>query len=192
MASLMPASPADRRCKPDNDIITANGTAVNTFGTCTAALQRGGHHFTWTYVLTDINKYILGSDFRTHYRLMIDPAGHRLIHRLQGYKITRYLASSNDLPVSEVSTPPEYDQLLEEFPDLMHHIFKITKPKHGIELPISTVGPPVHSQMSQLAPDKYMVTKRAFEDMEASGIVQRSRSTWSSGLHLIPKLDGGL
>ncbi len=124
---------------------------------------------------------------------MIDPAGHRLIHRLQRYKIAGYLASSTDSPtVLEVSTPPEYGRLLEEFPDLMHHNFKITKPKHGIELPITTVGPPVHAQTRWLAPDKYRAAKRAFEDMEASGIVRRSRSTWFSGLLLVPKSDGGL
>ena len=50
----------------------------------------------------------------------------------------------------------------------------------------------MHSKARRLAPDKLAAAKREFEQLEQMGIVRRSKSQWSSPLHIVTKKSGGL
>jgi transposase InsO family protein len=57
-------------------------------------------------------------------------------------------------------------------------------------LHIPTTGPPVHSRARRLPPEKLTIAKDDFEYMEKAGIIRRSKSKWSSPLHMALKPDG--
>ena len=63
--------------------------------------------------------------------------------------------------------------------------------KHTVEHFISTKGPPVHARPCRLCPDKPVVAKAEFANMEAMGLIRRSSSPWASPLHMVPKVSGG-
>ena len=57
-------------------------------------------------------------------------------------------------------------------------------------LQIPTTGRPVFTKARRLPPDKLAAAKAAFDDISRAGVVRRSKSAWSSPLHMVPKEDG--
>ena len=94
--------------------------------------------------------------------------------------------------VVSVTTPTsEYqDWLRRSYPELLRPTFSKPTVRHGVELQIPTKGWLVFARARRLPPDKLAAAKTDFAKMEESGIVQRSKSAWSSSLHLVPKQDG--
>ncbi len=58
---------------------TANGSAMDTYGSRQIALQFGPRRFDWTFLLADVSMPILGSDFLRHHHLLVDVARARLL-----------------------------------------------------------------------------------------------------------------
>ena len=83
-----------------------------------------------------------------------------------------------------------YTRLLAEFPALSIPNFSAAGSKHGVEHFITTQGAPVHSRARRLSPDKFVIARREFKNMEKLGIIRRSCSAWSSPLHMVPKKSG--
>ena len=81
-------------------------------------------------------------------------------------------------------------QLRDFFPELQTPTFTGNEVKHGVKLHIETRGCPVFAKARRLPPDKLATAKAEFEHMLAAGIIRRSKSGWSSALHMVPKSDG--
>ena len=58
---------------------TADGTAMDIYGSHQIALKFGPRLFDWTFLLADVSMTILGSDFLCHHHLLVDIAGARLL-----------------------------------------------------------------------------------------------------------------
>ncbi|KAG1695928.1 Transposon Ty3-G Gag-Pol polyprotein [Nymphon striatum] len=56
---------------------------------------------------------------------------------------------------------------------------------------IVTTGPPIHSRVRRLHPERLTIAKTEFHIMEKLGIIRRSNSPWSSPLHIVRKANGG-
>ncbi|GBP18502.1 hypothetical protein EVAR_12963_1 [Eumeta japonica] len=86
-----------------------------------------------------------------------------------------------------------HDDLLRQDPEIIRPAGFITiNPKHGTKHYIRTTsGPPVTARPTRLAPDCLQIVKQEFEEMLRKGIVHRSKSIWSSPLHLMRKKDDG-
>lgn len=91
---------------------------------------------------------------------------------------------------SMLSVADEFLRLLSEFAG-PHSAFSSSTVKHGVEHYIFTTGPPVHAQARHLDPDKLMIAKAEFENMDRLGIIHCSNSSWASPQHLVPRPGGG-
>ena len=137
---------------------------------------------------------MLGADFLANYHLLVDVAGQRLIN-IDTFN-SMALRSENRIEINSSTTVykrSSYNHLIDEYKD----VFKAelqqnpgTLAKHGIYHYITTQGAPVHSRFRRLPPQKFQAAKAAFQEMERMGICTRSRSQWSSPLHMVPKPDG--
>ena len=78
-----------------------------------------------------------------------------------------------------------FSQLLKEFPAITNTDFSSKNTKHGVELAIPTTGPPIKARARRLTPDRLTETKKEFDKMMEMGICRRSKSCWSSPLHMI-------
>ncbi len=62
---------------------------------------------------------------------------------------------------------------------------------HDVQHHIETTGPPVSTRPRRLAPERFKIAKQEFEHMMQLGIIQPSKSAWSSALHMVPKINPG-
>ena len=139
----------------------ADGNVIRSWGERTLPLQFAGRRFEWTFILADVDRPILGSDFLVYHKLLVDLAGRQLVDSADMSVLP--LVSSNS-PTSSLFTalldvPPAYRSLLAEFPDIMGTGFSDLKPKHGVEHHIVTTGQPVFTPARRLDPDKYQAAK---------------------------------
>ena len=63
--------------------------------------------------------------------------------------------------------------------------------KHAVEHLIDTTAArPVASRYRRLDPERLAAAKTEIASMESQGIIRRSKSSWSSPLHMVEKSDG--
>ena len=92
-------------------------------------------------------------------------------------------------PLTTICVCPQLPQcLLQQYPELLRPTFHAARPSHDVSHYITTDGPPVHCKTRRLPPDR--LAKAEFLEMEKMGIVRKSKSPWSSALHMVPKGKG--
>ena len=78
-----------------------------------------------------------------------------------------------------------------EFPAVLSGSKQLPAVKHAVEHVIETTCQrPISSRYRRLDPQRLLIAKKEFMEMEKQGIVRRSKSAWSSPLHMVPKADG--
>ena len=126
-----------------------------------------------------------------HYSLLIDVRNEQLPDIHSYCSLTLQVANSITPVLSSVATSGPFFTLLSEFHNLVTPTFHTNTTKHGVDHFIPITGPPVHSWFRHLKPDKLQIAKDEFAKMNLLGIICRSKSPWSSLLHMVPKNSGG-
>ena len=78
-----------------------------------------------------------------------------------------------------------------EFPEVLSKSKRLPAVKHAVEHVIETTcARPISARYRRLDPLRLKLAKQEFSEMENQGIIRRSKSAWSSPLHMVPKADG--
>ena len=208
--SVFPASTAQRRSQPSSALQAANGTSIKTFGSRQVSLCLPGLNVVHRFILADVRKPILGSDFFRDHNLLIDIARCRLFRPQPNAEAAEasvvvkarpahYVAGLCGLKCSPTSRLLQgdihqaVDAAFADFPAVTSSspVFDAAVPKHGVYHTVPTSGPPVFARARRLFGDKLDVAREEFRKMEEMGIIQPSNSPWASPLHVVPKADGG-
>lgn len=171
-------------------LVAANGSGIKTFGKRELHLEFDPLKFTWSFLIADIQKPILGADFFAHFDLLIDFSTRCLIQASTLQRIPVHSKPGTTPALYLVGTPDEFSKIMLEFPDILKLDFRKTNLKHHVEHFIETTGPPIHHKVRRLAPAKLEFAKKEFQALEKLGIVRRSSSAWASPLHMAPKGEG--
>ena len=173
-------------------LVAANGISIKSWGTKKLTLNLGQKtEYQHEFQIADVTRPILGADFFIRHNILIDLKGRRLLSagnrffNLQTASVPSSLAG-----LSFSSATSTYSKILQEFPELFVPRFDSTVNKHGVEHHIVTNGPPTHARARRLDNEKLTAVKDEFFKMEKMGIICRSKSPWSSALHVLPKSDG--
>jgi len=83
-----------------------------------------------------------------------------------------------------------FNSVLKEFPAVVNSSEKLPPVKHKVVHQIITEGRPVRAKYRRLDAQKLEAAKLEFRELEAQGIVRRSKSNWASPLHMVKKSDG--
>ena len=121
--SLLPPTPVDRQCKLQfTPLPAANGSVITTYGQRSLTLDLGlRRQFQWVFIIADVDVPILGTDFLSHYHLLVD------MQHLSLHDATTNLRTSTEQlpgpPALQVSTvspsaSPEFAALLAEMPEV--------------------------------------------------------------------------
>lgn len=170
----------------------ANGSTIRCYGRVTRELHFGDQFYTWTFYLASLDQPILGADFLRANNLMVDLANQRLIDQSSRQSIPGHLGKAvapRLTLVRQVALDP-YDDLLNQFPEILTPAFNNVTPKHGVFHHLPTNGHPVFAKARRLWTDKLEAAKDDFQRMMELGICRRSKSDYASPLHVVPKADG--
>ena len=182
---------------PTGSLVAANGSKIPTFGATLVKLNFQDlivHH---SFILADVPRPILGSDFFAKQDLLIDVKNRQLVrfpHHDLPLLVLPAVPDSTRHSVAglHVKRSNPVELLLDQFPGLLVSKFdSATLPAHGVQHVVPTDGPPVYACARRLDGDKLTVAKAEFQKMLAMGIIRPSSSPWASPLHVVPKPNGG-
>jgi hypothetical protein len=75
--SVLPVSSSSPPHGPE--LYASSGQRIPTWGTSSRNLAFGGHTFTFTFILAAVEKPILGADFLSEFKLLVDPFNRNVI-----------------------------------------------------------------------------------------------------------------
>ncbi|BHF65222.1 hypothetical protein SprV_0200823200 [Sparganum proliferum] len=189
--SVVPPTPVDRRSpSPGLHLQAANSSPISTFGSRSLTLNIGlRRSFSWIFVIADVPRAILGSDFLAEFDLLVDCRRSCLLDRTTGLSV-RGLAPFNgscNLSVLDTGIACPYRDLLLQHPNIIKPQFRSGEIQHDVVHHIRTSGPPVFARPRRLAPSRLQAAKAEFEHMLQLSIIRLSESPWASPLHMVPK-----
>ncbi|GFN86833.1 Pol polyprotein [Plakobranchus ocellatus] len=190
-ASVYPASVQDRRAQQPIITLTAdNGTSIHTWGKRSVSLSIGHRgQYNHEFYLAIVTRPILGADFFIKHGLAIDHRSKRLLSLDNIPIVLRETKYPLTLAGLGFPLPCEMSSLLQQFPELLTLHFHHSTNKHSVKHHIVTHGLPTHARARRLDREKLPSTKSEFLQIKEMDIVCRSKSAWSSPLHIVPKSD---
>ncbi len=169
----------------------ADGKPISAWGRVTKKLNFGLHTFIISFILAAVSKPILGIDFLSAHRLLVDPFSRAVLFASSLEPVGRAVAAAPSRFAASIShIVPAVRSLIASFPSIVGDGKGTPRPHHGVRHFVETTGRPVFAKARRLDPDKLKIAEAEFRSLEAAGIVRRSSSPWSSPLHMVPKADG--
>ena len=142
-------------------------------------------------MVADVQIPIIGADLLAHFDLLVDCRNNRLLDGTTSLSAPGHAAPTSIPSVKTIGSIVHLN-ILAEFLQLTRPTANHRKVRHNTVHHIRTTpGPPVSSQPHRLAPDKLTVAKAEFDAMLRDGSARRSKKSWSSALHLVPKKENG-
>ncbi|CAB3377290.1 Hypothetical predicted protein [Cloeon dipterum] len=177
--------------KSDYDLRAANGTPITTYGDVVINLNLGLRRaYSWKFIVADVSKPIIGSDFLHHYDLLIDLRNQRLIDTSTSLSIVGRTSRCATLSVSYTRAEGPFHDLLNGFPDLLKPFSPDKTVKHStVHRIILEEGPPCSCKARRLDPARQQIAQKEFKWLLDNGLIRPSKSPYASPLHLVPKDD---
>lgn len=145
--------------------------------------------FSWKFIVAEIQTPIIGSDFLSHFGLLVDMKNRQLIDgvtnlRTQSLQKVQVPQASLKLLKAE----QRFSDILAEFPSILNPI--MNQPvKSDVTHHIQTTGPPVFARPRRLDPVRLEAAKKEISELLDAKICRPSKSNWASPAHLVKKKD---
>lgn len=190
--SLLPPNNKDKiTASTEYFLYAANNTKIKTYGEKIITLNLGlRRSFTWSFLVADVSKPIIGADFLRKFGLLVDLKKKKLIDTTTKLEINAIIQSSDQLKISTIKQDVKFKNLIEEFKDLTIPSSQKQGKKINVRHHIITKGQPVFAKARRLGPEKLETAKQEFQYMLDQGICRQSDSEWASPLHLAKKSNG--
>ena len=193
--SIVPATDQEQQRAPlEKELIAANGSRIRCYGEKKLRLHVGARTYEWKFLMADVKRSLIGTDFLMHSSLLVDLRNNQLVHPddLDSIPLqqTKHRSRITGIAFAASANPSPLAKLFAEFPAITVPNFKIDHPQHAVRHTIETRGQPVRAKARPLPSQKLAAAKANFAEMAMSGIVRRSNGPWSSPLHVVTKKDG--
>jgi hypothetical protein len=155
-------------------LFTADGVRIATWGERELYLSFAGHRFTFVFILAAVDKCILGADFLSKFKLLVDPFNKSVLFASSLQPVApSAVGKFSPLVAALHQLSGEARTLLSEFPGVLPEPGKHGTPLHGIAHSIETTGRPVFAKVRRLDPEKLSCANAEFAKLEAAGIIRR-------------------
>ncbi|GBP40882.1 hypothetical protein EVAR_88943_1 [Eumeta japonica] len=159
----------------DYKLYAANGTEIKTYGLKTLVVYLGLRRlFRWTFVIADVKQPIIGADFLSHFKLLVDLSNRRIVDQVTKLKTIAGIVKTAQPSASTLDKTIPCLDLLSEFPNITKPISFKGTPSHSVVHHIETTGPPVFAKARPLQPDRYRRVKE-FQTMMDMGTCNPSK-----------------
>ena len=150
--------------------------------------------FIWNFVVDDVETPVIGIDFWSQYRPLVDPRNKRLLDTTTRLSSRGYAATTDGVSIITAIGGSVHHRLMAEFPDLTRPlVFAREKVRPGVVHHIETTpGSPVYRKHRRLAPDWIKLIKVEFVAMNEQGVMRLSKGPLASPVHIVPKENGNL
>lgn len=178
----------------DFHLYAANGTRIPTYGTKILEIDLGlMRAFKWPFIIAKTSRGILGADFLRKFNLLIDLKRQQLVDGdIKLCKKGELMSiSSKDIVSTLVSENfNKFSLLLNNYSELTRPNFLSNNVNHNVKYHIVTTGQPVYCKPRRLDNQKFVIAKQEFQFKLDNGIIQPSKSQWTSPLHMVQKKNG--
>jgi hypothetical protein len=165
----------------------ADGKSIPSWGSVKKTLNFGVHTFLCTFILAAVSKPILGVDFLSANRLLVDPHFGQVLDATSLDPISGSVSDPRryGLTAALCHVTPAVRSILASFPAIVGNGSGTPNPKHGVFHTIETTGRPVFAKARRLDPEKHRIAEAEFRNLEkavisAGQILPGHRhSTWS-------------
>ncbi len=159
-------------------LFAANATRIPSYGSRLVTLDLGlRRKFTWPFIIADVSKPIIGTDFLFHAGLLVDIQEERLLYGTTNLSTRCTATNMASLGLKLMnSTESVYHELLAKFPAITRPNLTQAKRTHSVTYHIRTNGPPSAARPRRLPPDKLAAAHAEFEHMVAQGLARPSDS----------------
>jgi len=180
-----------RKERTSYDLFAVNGTLIPTYGWHTLTINLGHRrHFTWRFVVADVQIPIIGVDLLGNFSLLVDSRKNRILDGITSLSAADQTAFPRLPSVKSIGSSAPADDTFADFPDLTRPSGVQREVRHNTMHHINTTpGQPVSSRPRRLASDRLAIAKAKFDAMLKDGTARSSDVSWSSALHLFPKKD---
>ena len=173
---------------------SANGDPIHCAGqtNATISLHKLRRTFNWVFIAADTTHPLLGLDFLQHYGLILDCKKCTLLDPVTACSVhLKNSGSCFKVNVNNLSTmDPKIQQILNKVPNVLLPQSS-SRVDNGIYHHIeTTTNVPVFAKTRQLSEEKFKAAKSEFQRLLDNGTIQRSKSAWSSPLHIVTKPNG--
>ncbi|GBN16456.1 hypothetical protein AVEN_227987-1 [Araneus ventricosus] len=179
--SVVPPSFAER-CKPKSllNLLAANGAKTRNLY-LNIGLRR---IFPWSFIIADVSRPILGTDFLTHYGIVIDLKSKSLRDQQTTLTFTGKISTDNTSSITALKLSLNFNDLIREYNDIFDDVERspIKDQSHNVTHVIQAESPPVGAKAQRLALDKLIAAKQEFQNLIHKGICSLSASCWASPL----------
>lgn len=166
----------------------ANGTQINTFGTKLLQVNIGlRRQFVHLFLLASVSRPILGADFLTQNKLLVDLPNKRLLDSHTSLTVSTLSMEVDTPSPKHYAVDSEFGKILQNFPSLSKSPNFNHPVKHTITHRIHTKGPLPFAKPRRLEPNRHKAACLEFQHMMNLGICRPSSSPASSPLHMVQK-----
>lgn len=185
--------------EPTNVVLSScTGESINVLGelAVTVGLRSLRRNFEWKFVVAEVSTPILGLDFLTHFRMILNCAEQTIMDQETSLNSQLGVAAQPDcqhlkfdIPIPENVRPifEEYEKVVRsKMPhDSNAEVKKPIQMKHYIETNPSS--PPPVSKVRRLHGTKWDCAKAEIDKLLKAGIIRVSNSPYASPIHMAPK-----
>ena len=146
--------------------------------------------FEHEFCVVEMEYGILGADFLTQHKLIVDLSSRRLTESTEIEQHRRYSDDSlgNEFVVNsdQVTNVEILSKLRADFPEVFNGDKRSRLIKHSVVADVETLSDiPIHSTARRLNPEQFQALKSKLKRLLDQGIIERSQSPWAAPIVLV-------
>lgn len=178
-----------RRHQATPPLTEMSGSSIKTFSQKFMTTDMGHRRtFSWCFLVSHVRLPIIGAEFLSNFKLVVDLHNHRLLDSGVGLEVQRISSEVPPLCLIRAHTqvPASWSTILAEFLKR----FQTPSPDKLVTHSVTHQNITIIPRVCRLAPDCVAIARQEIQHMLDLGFIRPSSGPWSSFLRMVSKKSG--